>query len=358
MASYLVQLFHPNTVELLEQTDKFHHLEYARTLNSVGTLKMRLPGTFNIALLAIDTRLAVWRDNVLDTGTVWLVREIDRVLTADGEQVIEVTAFSALDIIRRRIVAYAAASAEASKSAEADDLIKAIVRENFGALATDTDRDISSYMSVAADESLAPVIGKAFSWRNCLRVIEEVVEQSTEGGTRLYFDVVASTPTALEFRTYTEHRGADQRGAVLIGAEYGNLADIAYKTDHRAELTFIYAAGTGIEDLREIDTAQDDARIGVSVFGRIEGFADARGTATASELTAEAEQALQNARPKITFDGTIEDLPGLRYNVQWGFGDLITVTYAGVVMDVEIETVHVVVNQSGVEQIKTRLRTI
>jgi hypothetical protein len=71
----------------------------------------------------------------------------------------------------------------ASKSAAADDLIKAFVRENCGPSATDTTRNYSSsYWSVAADIGAAPTIAKAASRRNLLTTCQEIAQAATQAG--------------------------------------------------------------------------------------------------------------------------------------------------------------------------------
>jgi hypothetical protein len=270
-------------------------------------------------------------------------------------------AVAALELLSRRIVAYDAATASSEKTAAADNMIKAIVRENLGSLATDTARSWASLLTVAADTSAAPSLTLLFARQNVLTTVQKLCQASAQAGTRLYVDVVAPTDTTLELRTYTGQRGTDRGSTsaapVVFAPEFGNLVSPDIDDDYTEEVTYVYAAGRGQEDQRIVAEAGDATRIGRSPFGRREALIDARhvGTDPAPALLAdEANAALQAGRPRRRFAATLLDTPGTTYGIHWAWGDTITARWEDASGDYRIEAVRLSV-AGGRETIETRL---
>jgi len=362
--SYFIDVATPQGVRIAEM-DNFLALNYARTINDFGVMTLDLDPDTDRSLFRLDGRLGIWRQPSggglgLEMDTVWLVRNTKRVMTAKGERRLRITALSAAWLLTGRIVAYNAGSAQATKTAtEADDLMKAFVRENMGALATDTDRDWTAMVTVAADETLGVVVDKACARRNLLPVFQEICDQASQLGYPVYFDVVCPTYGALEFRTWTGQRGADRRASsanpLILSPEMGAISESEYEEDYINEATYTYAGGDGLEALREIEEASDTARIGSSPFGRRELFRDARQGSTGDSLTAEAEAALYAARPRRIYRASLTDTEQVRYGRDWQWGDRITVQDYGESFDCEISAVKASV-ANGRETVQAALR--
>lgn len=343
----------------LTQIDDYLALSYTRVTNGVGVLTLDLSPDIERDLFRLDSRLGVWRQPAggslaLDTETVWLVRRVRRTLDAKGERRLQVTAYSASELLARRIVAYTAGSAQAAKTDYVDDMMKEIVAENLGGDATDADRDWSALLDVAADLGAADSVSKAFAWRNVLTVLQELGEANG-----VYFDVVSPTRGALEFRTYISQRGQDRTlssaNPLIVSPEMGNLATGDYAEDYSAEASCVYAGGQGVGADREVSEVEDATRIGASPFGRREAFADARGGATGNSLDAEAAAALFAGRPRRLFAGKIADTPQCRYGLHWGWGDKVTAQFEGESFDCHVSAVKIAI-ASGRETIDAQLR--
>lgn len=343
--------------------DLFLRLEYVRVLNNVGVLKLALPFDFPLAYLQIDGRLEVWRHlpggvKILDTETVWLIRDVSKRLAEDGRRYIEIIAYSAVELLRRRIVAYAAGSSQAGKTDPADDIMKAIVRENLGSLATDTARDLSAWLTVQADAGAGASVTKLFSRRRVLAVLQELAQASAEAGTPLFFDIVAPSVGSLEFRTFTGQRGIDHSASeakpVVLSPASGTLTDVVRRFDYSSEENYIYTGGQGEEAVRTIVTASDSSRIALSPLNRCEGWVDARNTAD-SGLAAEAQAGLRSGRPRQVFSGKIVNTEAVQYGREWGFGDRVSGEFDGEVVDALIDKVQVVV-ENGAEDIRAGLK--
>ncbi|MDO8683913.1 MAG: hypothetical protein Q7N50_10580, partial [Armatimonadota bacterium] len=193
--------------------DRFSLLQYALLTNDISACRIDLPGDFDKTLLAADRRLDIWRQpdgGSLSREGIWFIRKIKDSTDANGERNIKVTGYSPNYLLGSRIVAYAAASAQADKTAAFDNMMKAVVSQNLSTGATNTARTISTtYLSIAPNYTAAPSDNKAFAWRNVLAVLKDIADASRGAGTKLYFDMVPVDSTKFEFRTYTGQPGLD-----------------------------------------------------------------------------------------------------------------------------------------------------
>lgn len=373
-AAYSVYLCDPFGVRLADASN-FVSLRYSRVVNDIGTATLVLPGTFGTqSIRAPDGRLEIWRRQpdssreYLDTETVWLIKRVARELDDRGRATIIIEADTPLCILKEpgRFADYFTADFPSSEPAVTDtpwdDAIKYVVRISIGPDEGTNGfyRDISRYVTTAPNVSQAPTGSKTFTWRACLKVMQEMADASAIDGTYLAFDIVAPTPTTLEFRTYAGQRGVDHRfpngfNPVIIGPEFGNMGECSLTTDWRNEVTFVMAGGRGELTGRHIKTAQDTTRIGASPFGLREKFVSFTNYTEIAGLQEEANAALRNGRPKTIFKGRILDVPDTRYGVHWGWGDYITVQAFGQSFDARIDAIEVSVGR-GKESINAWIR--
>lgn len=341
----------------LDAVTDFTRLSYSRVDREVTPLTLRLPYKPSQSLFRTDNRIEVYRSvdgrpAVLDTETIWFVKGYKQTTDENGIDGYEVTAYSANELLQRRIVAFAAGTAQAQKYDYADDMMREIVVENFLTAAYTNDPRLvsSAFFSVIGEQSAAPKLNKAFSWRPVGDVLKEIAEAATLLGTYTTFDVVAINSTELQFRTYIGQRGTDRRfpGGIqpfLFGVDYGNLATVTLTADATNERTAVYAGGGGQESSRLIVTASDDLRSAVSPFGRRESFIDARTYDTTAGLTAEAYAELQNRIPRQVIEAQIKNAGTTQYGVNWSFGDYVSVTFNDVIFDARVVSVEV--SESG-----------
>lgn len=381
-ADYTIWLSSP-TGEHLAVLDSYIRLDYRRVVNATGLsrafgqrsypLKLDLPHSrlprWLFGLLRRDYRLEVWRSVgggllELDTATVWFISRVERRLTKEGQQVVRVEAEPAMALLARRIVAYAAGSSQASKRGYADDMLREVVRENFGT-STAAERDVSAWLHIPAASdncSLGAVVEKSFARQNVLVVLQEIAEASARAGVPLFFDVVAPTPAVLVFATFAYARGTDHRyGAtrgtapVVLSVETGTLTDVTRATDWRDEVTHAYVAGQGAHESREVVAVGDETRAAALPFGRREALEDARHVATTSSLAAEGYALLQAHHPRDEFRAVVVSRkPGALYGVHWRLGDLVSVEFEGETLACQIDSVRVVV-EAGQERISATL---
>lgn len=337
-------------------------LEFAYRERQIGTLTLDLPTAIEPRALGRDGLITVQRaingaPAYLEGERAWLIRKVTRLVGAQGVRSTRIVAVDGNDLLRRRIVDYDADTAETDKTDLADDLMKAIVRENFVS-ATDTTRNLSSSLfGVDADVSAAPSLSKAFTRREVLAVLQELAEAATLAGTYTTFEVVW-TGSLFQFRTFTGQRGVDHSGSdrVLLGPAYGNLTDVEDSDDASEETTRVIAGGQGEGADREVARADDTARQGASPYNLIEEFTNQNNTADATQLADEADSLLQLRRPRRVISGTFVDTPGAQYGRHFGYGDLVVAEVNGASVTCRVDAVHIGV-RGGREAVDIRLRS-
>lgn len=351
----------------------YARLDYALNCapGGIGVLELELPGSFDTSLLMRDGRIGVWRaiDNrppYLDNGAIFLISMLRFTSRATV-----VRAYHATSLMARRIVAYAAGSSYASKSATAaDNLIKTIWKENAGASIVAADRDgaetqadISAYVSTQANLSQGASIAKAFARRNVLTVATELAEASALAGTYLTFEIIAPTESTLELRTYATARGIDHRASsaqpIILSEARGNLEQAAVELNYQDEVTFADAGGQGEGVARLIATSLDATRMGVSPFGRIERFFDMANVADSAQLQDDADAGLRNGRPMLLFTGDLIETPALTRGIQYDLGDMATAEdpRTSQQFDVRIDVVRETITPAG-RQTQCGLRSV
>jgi len=353
--------------------DNLIGFEIVKVVNSISYCSVTLPGNFHAiyqTMIGIDYMIEFWRSPTqgsIQLESVFFVRDITFEEDIKGNDIIILAGPDANDLLDRRIVAYAAGSSQSSKSDIADDMLKEIVKENLGASATDTDRDLTSLnFTVAGDISDGPHIVKAFSWRNVLQVLQDITYMATENGTALFFDVVpkvvSSSVIGFEFRTYIDQPGQDRtydsNNPIIFSKEWGNLANPMLRYDYTREINYVYGGGQGEESDRVISEQYDTARIGTSVWNRREAFTDARNETTVTGVANKAKEVLRENVPVIRFTGILLDTPQTRYGVDWFFGDKVEISYRGIQFQGVAKALRIRLDKEGNEILEVKVETI
>lgn len=271
------------------------------------------------------------------------------------------------DLLRRRIVAAYAGSSQASKAGNADNLMKAVVRESIldsAAPVPTAGTRVWSNLSVAADVSLGPSITKSFPWDKLLTtsnqgVLAQLAMAAREAGTEVFFDivpnVVAANSITFQFQTFTGQPGQDVSSRVTFDQQSGNMDDPSLEYDYSEEENYIYAAGQGEGRNRNVQQVYDSARYNQSIWGRIEGFADARNQSSDNGVREAGRAKLNEGRPRIRFAAKPVDTAGTRFGVDWDFGFRVGARYLNRQFESIIRAVTIAVDENGQESVQTRL---
>ncbi len=288
-----------------------------------------------------DGRLAIYRQAVpgglvrLLGNTTWLIRDPGIKLFEKGVREVSLRAFSGAALLLRRHVLYAAGSAQAKKTDLADDMMKEILEENFGATAGGS-RDWSALLSIEADTGAGPSVTMGFSRRNVLKILQGIAQKAAKEGTSIYFDIVAPTEGTLEFRTYAELRGADKTlagpngvdQAVKLSVENKTITDGSLFYAYSKEVSHVTAAGKNQGAARETATAEDLDLQAESPFGLIEDVKQA-GNVASPQLQAEADKALRQGRPVKVIKLGVSSVAGIVAGEDYVRGDRVDFEFEG-----------------------------
>lgn len=353
--------------ERIALLDGVQSFDYTKAVNSAGQFKLTLKHYFDVMNLQKDRRIAIYRKPYGGTLALDFMGIIETIGRAGRVANRMCSGPSLNGLLERREVLYYAGSTKAAYSAAyADNAMKQIVRENLGASATTGNaRYVSnaisaSYFSTQADTSQGATIDKQFAWRKVSDVLREISDASRQAGTEIFYEIVPITESTFEFQTFKMVRGIDRRDQITFGVEYGNLDEPVYTESWSDEINYAVAGGQGENVNRALNSAEDTARSGVSIFGKTEGFVNAtnvNGTAAvvAAALLEQARSKVNAGRPKKTFSARIVNAPQSLYGVHWGFGDYVTATYDGLTFDAMIRAVTVKVDDNGLETITARI---
>lgn len=367
--SHLLYVYNPIGELLTIITDgQFISLSYGLKENEPGVMELVLPPTFDTTLLMVDGIIEIYRSVdggtlMLEGDTAWFIRKPAWFSDSGGTESVNIRAYSACDIMGRRIVAYYAGTSYTEKiSIRWDNLLREIARENYGSLATDAARNLSPWFSIEPDLSEGTTITRAIAWREVLKAMQDIVEQVKSSGVYASFDVVRTAPATFEFRVFIGARGIDHSASsvnpVIVSKERHNLSQPNLEFNWEGEHNFIYGLGTGQGSDRVLQTAQDDSRIAISPFNRQEFNRDARHAEVAASVLAEANTALEEFRPKVIFTGTVTQTVGSLYGIHWSWGDIVTAEYRGFSFDCHLEAVTVFIDSNGTEVAEGQLRSV
>lgn len=352
---------------------------YGRSENDAGAMTLTFPDyLYNPSWFAPFNRILVMRQIAngpfyVDLETPWFIIEGPYyAFDSDGTQMITVECLDALGLVLgSRNVAYNDNNAYTYKLDEADDMMKQVVRENLGDLATDTTRSLAGLVNVAPYGSSAPIIRYgSFARQQVLDVLKNIADASATNAstpTWLGFDVVLPDANSgvLEFRTYINQRGADHRfpggyPPVVLDINAGNIASGKSGVSYREAASYIYAGGPSVGDIRPIVPSQNSAMLALSPFARIERFVDGSQYSDPAALTNFALAARRASRPRRSMETTITEVQNTLRGVHWDYGDYLTGSSRDGTFDFRVNNIVVTLEADGqgglIESTRTTLK--
>jgi hypothetical protein len=351
-----------NLLNPLKQIDDPIAFNIAGGINTMGVLEMTLPYNY-YNLLQKDFFISIIRTvqgglPYQEQDQLWIIRLRGRKLDSEGRLVCYLKAYSGLHLLYRKINPNYTGSAQSSKTASADNMAKAVVRENLGTLAAAGRQLPTTFFSVQADVSLCPSISDTMPYKTILNAVDDIAQASFTAGTFMAYDVVWNG-ISYEFRTWANYRGANRTrnngilSPVILIPEMGALSDIEQSEDWTDEATIIYSGGQGEGIERNVQTAADTTRISGPI-GLFEGFIDARNSDTSASVLTEAQAELRSRRAKKSISGTYNDTAIYKYGRDIFLGDVFTAVAFGASVDVRLESVMISVSDNS-EKVDIRL---
>lgn len=375
-------------IQLLKDLTYF---SYTRSVNNLGSFQMGMP--FNALKLnpffLPDWRAEIWRspaDGVqMRLEDVYLLRKPVIYQRTDGVKVIQFYGRNGWDLLNRRSVIQRGGTTWATKTATADNVMKAIVREqmlygsalNASGVVDNTRGWPQNEFSVQGDNGLGPTITVSFADKSVLDTVKDIKKLTQQlylsaptTYRKIYFDVTPislsttgnalASPLGWEFRTYADLRGGDRTGGIVFSLENENIKEPSYSENRLEEVTSVVVRGNGAGGSQIVTTVDDATRVYASRWNRIEKVINASNESTANGLTAAGNAELFNGKPREELAATILNRPGgstaprSLYGVDWDLGDLVRVDYANKQFNVELTTIYVSVDEHGQEEITGR----
>lgn len=367
MANYELWLTNDSGARIAQLTT-FLNLSASRTIGKVGWFSLYLPKTFNIDLIRPDRMVQIWRAPIGGQLKLWQVYFIRKwtFATSGSNETIQLEGPDPKDLLRRRIIAAYSASAQATKTDFADDMMKEIVTESIAngvAPTPDSGTRVWSNLSIAGDDSLGPTITKSFTFDRLFTpsgqgALPAIQKASREAGTEVFFDVVpdvvSSNAISFLFQTYIQQPGQDVSAKVIFDQTTGNMLNPILEYDYSEEENYIYAGGQGEEADRNVQQVYDINRYGASIWNRCENFADARNQTEDNGVREVGRNQLEEGRPKINFSATLLDTEGTRFGRDWDYGYRVTTKYKNIEFASIVRAVTLQVDSSG-ERIQARI---
>jgi hypothetical protein len=361
---YQVDWYSPDLVRI-GTLQAFNSLSIVRTENEIGALVMTLPSHgFDTNSFKVGQYLEVWREthgvSRLFGETAYFVQDWE-FYSEGGQHLVAVYAKDLNFLLDTRIVADPPGGTRAELESYADNIMKAIVRnELIDAHSTSPERIIPG-VSVQPNVSQSVELYRGVGWQNVLEAVKDIAGSATEQGTYTVFDMVRTGVGTFEFRTYIGQRGTNHSrtsGDVrLVGEIYGNLEDPKLGTYHGEERNYIYCGGKGEGAERYIKEVSDPARIGQGYpYNRKEMFADARNQDTNDQVDTDAYAVLADNKPKVVMTGKLLDTPGMQYGRDYDFGDVVSVEAFNTAIDCHVASVAINYAAEGGETIDISLR--
>jgi hypothetical protein len=352
---------------MLAQISDFVSLSYGYAEGTVGALSLVVDeNNLDFDMLNVDNIIEVWRQpnglsSYLEGERCFYVRKWEIVQQQFTDKLLAViNAEDGNTLVKRRIVAAQEATAQADKTDNADDMMKAYVREQAGALATVAARNMAPYLTVQADFGLATSQTLSSANTNLMDVLNNISNLAADNSSEyLVFDTIYLGSGQNLFCTYLGARGNNHgqtSGDIrLFSPSLNNLTNASLVNDYTECKNYCYAGGSGSGSAREIATASDNDSVTLSVLNRCEFFYNASGLTGTTEITNAGKAELGRLKVYETFTAEAVDTASMRYAVDYGYGDIVTVQFAGKVLDAHVYSVQGNV-QNGEESLTIGLR--
>lgn len=324
----------------LKSVSNIISLQAARAANQIGSGSIVLPDEYSPDYWGRDMRFKIYRragsgPRYLLGNTVWLGRRFKKSVSG---KFWTISLKDSLDLVNRHVVAYTSETTYADKTIEegnqdeADNLMKAFLRENYGTLAVDTLRNLSVYFSIEENKSLGQIVEKSASFQETFSVLTSLSNDSAERGTKLFFDMNLDAQDKLIFRVFKDKLGADRltgSQAARFGAQFNNLTDIELEWNYEDEFTVVYVGGMGQGAAQLVEEEKDNPRILKSPFGRRESYLTFTDIDVDTVLESEGKSFLWKHTPRIILNAKAIDTPSLQFGRNYFYGDRVLAVVDG-----------------------------
>lgn len=335
-ARYVIRLYSPSTGSLIAIIDDFRFLNIERYVNSYEIVTLGLDGDDpRVALFTLDAIIEVWR-RVDRPGADWyrecvsLHRTPQRELTEGQLHIFTSYSRGLLDLIRRRIIAYYANTAQTLKSGPGETVIKEFVNENAGPGAGGATTRLSIGttlgLTIEANAGLGTVWSGARSWQSLLEVIQEVGSLTSVD---FSIERVDASDRNFLFKTYFPQLGTDRRTTLVFSPTIGNMVAPSYTLSRTEEITTVIVLGQGQDNARAI-VVRTSTDVADSPWNVIETSIDARNQSTIAGLQTAGDLQLLKSQAQESFTFNVLQISAIQYGIDYFLGDIVTAGFENV----------------------------
>lgn len=366
----------------------FIELSVTRAVGEIGACYIRLSGGSNSAsvltfmsrygILRKDTIIAIYRtvgnQRFLLLDTVWFVRSIEQFREATGSFVIKMTAYDTNYLLASRLTSAQQGGfpQNAYTGITISQIMNDLVQRNIGQSASNRrlanfsgGRELSGYGYKIEHYSKN---GISFPYANLLTALQELSQMTqfpvdvNETLYPVYFDTVATDTNQYLFSQFANQRGIDRRfvkgnnKATLLSDTSGQLQDIRLIVDWQDEKTVatgVYQTSSGTSTVITTSTVSDKTRIANSPFSVREVLFQAKSANVQGEAIEFLKEPINY--PVYSVYATLQDSPGFLFNIDWGYGDFLTINAFGTTVDVRINGISINVSNKA-EQISAQMQ--
>lgn len=401
-------LLSPAGVQLVPRIGFVASAQYVKVLGDVGVLTMRVAGTglngataeaAGATTLSGASRISIGAANLHEyriradigiigvgyyatlTDGVFIIKDSVQRRDQNGAAYLEVTAYDYNIFLRNRVVAYRGNTAETSKTGRADNVMKAVVRENLGVDATTdydgnavTGREIADLIvdsDISSSKVTPPTVYlEGLEGQNVLDVLQEVQAASVVAGEETLFNMIPVNGTyAPRFRTAVGLWGSDRRNKTVFSESRRNILDPAISYNYSRNKTVAYVSESGDPETQAIGDFSAGTKVKASStraeIWKSAGRVDPEDEDTAEVLQVVGYNELARRRPFLDISGTVlstEQTPyrfTTRFGDGWDLGDRVTVSLNATSSETRFEpvvrAVQVNLDESGEVSVMARV---
>lgn len=337
-ANYQLRLYDTNGGQIAV-FDDWNSVYYFKNLNGTSVHTISIPGDDSRrALFKLDCMIEIRRARLADNipwtrEYIGFHRTFQDQVTDRGDVLFTSYGRSFEDLLKRRSILYPSGGAQDTKSGPADDVVKAIVRENVGLNATIANgriRDgVTLGFAVDVNASQAPTWSGSVAFKNVLDALQQIVKA-------IPFDFLVDYPSPLAFRFQTRYPrlGTDRTGAGsaaphIFSLGHANMSSPYAVESHVDEGNVVLVLGPGEAAARTFVERNDPIAMLRSPWGSVEKTIDARTVTTTPGLNAIGDAQLKSlaATRRISFQ--VLESAGSVYGRDYFLGDLVLCQFAG-----------------------------
>jgi hypothetical protein len=310
---------------LVSVIDNYRNLLYEQSLSGVGTFSFSmLADSLQASAVKVNSFVIIGASYGLTQARVGIIQSVDRGISSDSLQTINVTGFEAKGMLSWRIILPNAGSAYYTITDDAETIFKDVLAHQGGSSSADTSRIFTS-LSIAPTQGRGSTYVFAERYTNLASVFERLSLAAEMGwsikwdATGLLFDVIVGKNRTIGNNVYAP---------AILSTNVDTVNESHFVENEQTYKTYNYVGGAGAGAARTIRTAYLGGSAPSSI-ARKEIFTDARDLASSSDLDSRGAAVLaENAYTRYV-EATVNPFSLFMASSGAELGDYITVESSG-----------------------------